>query len=102
LGLSLLRFRGVLKYISTINQLKLIIMKIYLLIKCYEDGDSYQTFSDLKEAKEVFEGEKKDSWYHTLALCEVGPNQSFGFNDYGFYGEGVNVIGEWSRDYGDE
>ena len=77
-------------------------MKIYLLIKCYEDGDSYQTFSDLEEAKEVFEGEKKDAcyrWYHALALCEIGPNQRFGFSDYGFDGEGVNVIAEWSKDY---
>lgn len=75
-------------------------MKMYLLIKCYEDGDSYQTFSNLEEAKKVFEEGKKDSWYHTLVLCEIGPDQSFGFGSYGFYGN--DVIAEWSRDYGDE
>ena len=75
-------------------------MKMYLLIKCFEDGDSYQTFSDLKEAKKVFKEEKKDSWYHHIALCEIGPDQSFGFSDYGF--SGVSVIAEWSRDYGDQ
>ncbi len=75
-------------------------MKMYLLIKCSEDGDSYQTFSDLKEAKKVFKDEKKAKWYHHLALCEIGPDQSFGFSDYGLCGEGV--IGEWSRDYGDQ
>ena len=77
-------------------------MKMYLLIKCFEDGDSYQTFSDLKEAKKVFKEEKKDEFYHHLALCEIGPDQSFGFSEYGFDGEGVNVIAEWSRDYGDQ
>jgi hypothetical protein len=75
-------------------------MKMYLLIKCYEDGDSYQTFSDLKEAKKVFKEEKKDSRYHYLVLCEIGPDQRFGFSDYGFDGPGV--IAEWSRDYGDQ
>ena len=72
-------------------------MKMYLLIKCYEDGDSYQTFSDLKEAENEFKDEKKAEWYHHLVLCEIGPNQRFGFSEYGFYGT-YNVISEWSRD----
>ena len=71
-------------------------MKMYLFIKCSEDGDSYQTFSDLKEAKKEFKNEKKSKYYHTLVLCEIGPDQRFSFGDYGFYGEGV--IEEWSRD----
>ena len=70
-------------------------MKMYLLIKCYEDGDSYQTFSNLEEAKKKFVDEKEGAWYHHLVLCEIGPDQRFGFGDYGFDGE---TIEEWSRD----
>lgn len=73
---------------------------MYLLIKCFEDGDTYQTFSDLKEAKKVFKDEKKSKFYHYLVLCEIHPNRIFGFGDYGF--EGIEAILEWSRDYGDQ
>ena len=75
-------------------------MNIYLLIKCYEDGDSYQTFSDLDEARKVFTEDKEEGYYHTLVLCDIGPDQSFGFGSQGFYGNAV--VAEWSRDYGDE
>jgi hypothetical protein len=75
-------------------------MKMYLLIKCYEDGDSYQTFDNLENAIEEFENQKADGWFHTLVLCEIGPGLRFGFSDYGF--QGTETIKEWSRYYNGE
>lgn len=76
-------------------------MKMYLLIKCSEDGDSYQTFSNLDEAKKVFNEEKKGGWHNNLVLCEIGPDQTFGFGSQGFF-HGSDVVKEWDREEDEE
>lgn len=70
-------------------------MKIYLLICCTFDGDSYKLFDNLEEATAAFEEEKESSWNNIIVLCSPKPGDSFGFG-YEFYG--CEVIEEWAKE----
>lgn len=72
-------------------------MKMYLLISCTYDGDSYELFNDLEKAKARFEEEKESEWNNIIVLCSPKPGDSFGFGHGGFYGT-CEVIEEWERE----
>jgi len=68
-------------------------MNMYLLISCSEDGDSYNLFDNLDQAKESFKEAKDSKWNQMVVLCSPKPGDSFGFGSHGFYG--CEVIEEW-------
>lgn len=78
-------------------------MEMYLLICIYNgvNENSYQTFSDLKEAKKAFKEEVKEEAYDYIVLLKTGPNKKFRFSNHGFEGKAIKEFWNENSAYDD-
>lgn len=63
---------------------------MYVLINLNHDGDSYQLFTNIEDAKKAFNESKESGYYYSVCLVEATPNTKFGFGSRGdMYGAKV-------------
>ena len=69
-------------------------MIMYILINLNYDGDSYQIFPNIEDAKKSFDESIDNDYYHAVFLVKAEPGVEFGF---GARGEiyGADVIEEF-------